>query len=206
MRSLLLAVLLAVATLAPVTAQASDFAAWERSDRRATNVARTGLIISGVGLGMSLGGVGLLVSADEGLDVVGTQLAIIGQLALYLGPPLLAGGSLRARRALNELGAGGPGPFAGTMAWALWGVSLAIPGTVLAATADDPSGVILYGVWAAVAGGAVLAGAMQMQDNARYRANLPGTGAAPAKRSRVFVQVVPAIGPRNTGLRLAGVF
>jgi hypothetical protein len=210
MRSLLFAVLLAVATLAPRTAQARDFAFWETADHRATNVARAGLIVSGIGLGMSLGGVALLVTDDEGLELAGTQLAILGQTTMYVGPPLLAGGSLRARRALNELGAGGPGPVAGTASWALWAVSLAIPGTVLVGASTDPANeelrttaVILYGAWAAVVSVSVVAGALQMEDNAKYRERLPGMG---ARSSGVFVWVAPAIGPRSTGMRVAGVF
>jgi len=207
MRSLLLAMLLALATLTPATARASDFTIWEQSDHRATNVARTGLIVSGIGLGLSVSGVGLLVGSNEELQQVGAQLAIVGQTALYVGPPLLAGGSLRARRALNELGAGGPGRIGGTVAWTLWAVSLAVPGTVIVASSSDPSSdpgsMALYGVWASLAIGSVVAGGLQMQDNARYRLRLPPTA---RRGGNTFVWLAPAMGPRGTGLRLFGVF
>jgi len=124
MRWLLLAVLLVTGPLLPRAAAGSPSTEhWQLSDTRATRTAKTGAVLGGVGLGLDLLGVILLPfcpDRDEGGSCPADPLLGTGTTLEIVGAPLMAGGSLRARRALVELGADVPNGT-GKSAWILWG-------------------------------------------------------------------------------------
>ncbi|MBW1877269.1 MAG: hypothetical protein JRI25_13000 [Deltaproteobacteria bacterium] len=125
MRWLLLAMLMATWAFSPNAdaAPGSDVEHWQGVHRRATGRAKAGAYIGAVGLGLDLMGVVLLPfcpERDEEVSCVADPLLGTGTTLEVLGAPLMAGGSLRARRALLELGADVPNGN-GKTAWYLWG-------------------------------------------------------------------------------------
>jgi len=115
-RSLLpaLGVSIALASLTPVDALAGD-RPWPEVERRARNTYTAGAIVYGSGVGLSLIGIAIVDGGIEGA----------GGLAALTGTGIMAGSSLRWRRALVEQGAD-VSPVAGYATWGLWGTSLAV--------------------------------------------------------------------------------
>ncbi|MBW2256762.1 MAG: hypothetical protein JRI25_19505 [Deltaproteobacteria bacterium] len=114
-----------VATLQiePLVSSRVDFwllrsdAVWFGRYRRASGTAYAGLVLGAI----SIVGTG---AAFLAFGPPGFLLGILtGPIALA-GAPFVAGGSLRARRALKETGEGGPSVIAGMVAWTSWGVSM----------------------------------------------------------------------------------
>jgi hypothetical protein len=173
---------------APTDAQAMDRGFWEGAFRRGSTTAYIGAGIGGAGMAMTVGAV---ASGDPGM-------ALIGGLALWVGAPMMAGGSLRARRGLVELRHGLPGT-AGYLAWGLWGVSLGIS----LAWSVDYSETLLW-AFAGTFFGSYLAGGVQMAMNsAQWRRYRP-RAAAPSGPVRLRVALAPVAAPGRASLALVG--
>lgn len=97
---------------------------WAAVDRRGTSVYRAGWIAGAAGLGTEI----------LGLATDSPTLVLVGDLAVTASPPIMAGGTLRARRALREQGHD-PGGVLGQGAWGLWASGLAL--TIASVGEDD---------------------------------------------------------------------
>lgn len=145
----------------PVRPWAPD---WRDRDRDATTVARVG------GAMAALGPLVMLAAAPAVDTPVGGRVAWAGQWGTLLGPPMLAGGSLRSRRALREQGLSVDGTGGG-LAWAMFATTLAGGALAIAALeADRPdlAAVPAVAVPFCYASGAV-AGFVQLGANRRAR-------------------------------------
>jgi hypothetical protein len=108
-----------------------DGAYWQGVYGRATKTARTGLVLGIAGPPVVVGGAIILVfgilAEDFATSAFGVLTIAGGGMAMLVGPPLLAGGAMRARRALEEQGVS-VSPQLGQIAWGcvagFWLVSL----------------------------------------------------------------------------------
>lgn len=141
---------------------------WQLADRRALTTFR-------VGEGMAIGGVG---AATVGLAWGADGLYGLGSLSEAIALPMMAGASLRSRRALHEQGAVIPAT-GGAVAWTLWGLGLVAGGVAYGALADGDDRTYVNAGATALGlriGGYVAAGIQGAANKrARYRLSLaPG--------------------------------
>lgn len=194
------AILALAVLLAAPRAEAAYDDYWLGVDRRAA-------VVSWLGVGF--GGAGVVTAGLTVLSPVETGTAAAG--LLWAGAPLVAGSTLRSRRALLALGASG---YSGAGAWTTYGlwigsVAMGLTGAGLLvddSPDDDAVGIALVGVSGVTALGAYAAGAAQIAANAKVRRTLGlvGPGRTEA-RSRRFMALAPLVGPRTGyGLALAG--
>ena len=92
-------------TVGSSVAQAQD---WEQVYKGGTRTATAGAITGGAGVGAMAIGVGMAYNAMASGDFEGAGgglgVVIVGAMGVVVGPSLMAGGSVRANRALRELG------------------------------------------------------------------------------------------------------
>jgi hypothetical protein len=171
------------------SAQAQD---WNRIYKGGTRTANAGAITGGAGLGATLIGFGLALEAVQTGNLQGAGgafgLMIVGGTAFAVGPAMMAGGSVRANRALQELGYEKRSPVLGYVTWGLWGSTWLI--SIASAGADEDGSGGGSGLSGLTLLGSYVTGAVQMgQNGATYNGNAPS-----AKRpldSPMQVQVIP---------------
>ena len=99
-----------------------------------------------------------------------TTAAIIVGVIIPSGPAMLAGSSLRGRRAVNELGGGPVDAWAGYTSWVLAGLSV---GTTLTAVADPENARISGSIAGVLYASAWIFGAVQWSKNTKAWGALP---------------------------------
>ncbi len=164
---------------------------WRGVDRRASDLAEAGGMVTAVGAGtMAAAGVALLIDACNGGAFAGLAAvgALTGGTGMVIGPPMMLGGSLRGARSLRARGVMVT-TLPGALGWTCLGLLVLSPAAQEGAIVLAPA---LYGA-------SVGLGYAQMRAvaNRRTEARLE-----PVKPSAVQVSVVPS--PR--GLALAGTF
>ncbi|MFZ5479945.1 MAG: hypothetical protein ACOZNI_24485 [Myxococcota bacterium] len=159
---------------------ASTPPAWEDRYDNGMGLAKAGVITGAVGAGAATTGlvlaVGGAVSALNGSGSDGTALlfggvmmAVGGTIAMQVGAPLMAAGSLKSRNALRD---GGVDVTAtpGWLAWGLWGGNLGF--LALSLATDDVTGDIdpLSLAASACLAGSYVSGGIQMgKDTGAFR-------------------------------------
>jgi hypothetical protein len=216
MRWLFLAVLVTMGAFSPEAdaAHGSADEYWQRVDRRATSTAKAGAVVGAFGLGLDLMGVMLLPFCPdraEGVSCPADPLLGFGTTLEVLGAPLMAGGSLRARRALVELGADVP-KVNGKTGWYLWGAYFGLRSIGGAfdriyrnrgATFPHVIAIAAYSGSVVALLGSYLSSALQLRRNAAARERLQ---TAARDRGRWHVVIGPSASPEALGLRVAGTF
>jgi len=169
--SLDMKVLLALGlALLPHTGFARD---WELTYERATTVGLSGAVPAGV---LSLAGAtaatALILPEERQGERLETGANALGMTAAFaspisvIGTGMLAGGSLRARRALVEQGAE-VGAWGGAASWSLLGTSIVLAQT---GVATDSGGLVTAAAWTLL--GAQVAGDLQLAANYRAHGDL----------------------------------
>lgn len=153
-------------------------AAWIYGYEAGMNTARVGIALGGAGTAGAGAGVvlfvgGLLVGS-EGVAVLGGITLVGSVVAVQIGSPLMAGGSLRAARALEDAGYT-VARWPGHVAWGLWGGSIALSlAAPFAATTDAEAGTALSTLGGvAFLGSYALAGTQMAMNGAAYRGAPP---------------------------------
>lgn len=153
-----------------LSAQAQD---WDRVYERSTTVALSGAAPGSlVGLAGVTASTTLLLPEDtlgpdlrEGAEGLGA-VAVMGSPISVVGTGMLAGGSLRARRALEEKGASVSG-LGGGLSWGLLGTTAVLGGIGLQ---TESRGLLTAASWTLV--GAQVAGSWQLSANYRAHSTL----------------------------------
>lgn len=164
---------------------------WSAVDRRATTVYRAGWIAGAAGLGTEL----------LGMFTENSALIVLGDAAGTSSPAIMAGGTLRARRALREQGHD-PGGTLGYTAWGLWGAGLVFSlGTFTEEDEDIAAQLALAGLGCHV--GSYVLGILQAERNRRVRwgAGL-AEGAPLPEPGGVQWALVPTASRERVGLSL----
>lgn len=167
----------AVAQEAPPD-EATVSAAWRGVDHNSRTLSAIGLGAAVLGPPVLLVGFGITIGNalngdGQGLSL-GTGLLMGGLAGTLAGPPLLAGGSLRSRKALAMQSGAWTSGSAGVATWGLWGASFGLLSTALVlqnggqgevASALAIAGTLAYG-------GSVVSGVVQLGTNADARREL----------------------------------
>ncbi|GDX83641.1 hypothetical protein LBMAG42_54520 [Deltaproteobacteria bacterium] len=123
--------------------------------RRGQATATAGLTIASVSAAAY--GFGALLGSGE--------LKIVGSVGLVVGPPIIAGGSLRACHGLRRMGVD-VSPVGGTLAWGLWGGALVVSVAMYAdPEADQVAGALASNLLLV---SSVVSGSLQTAANASH--------------------------------------
>ncbi|MBT3223849.1 MAG: hypothetical protein HN348_32675 [Proteobacteria bacterium] len=204
-KSLLFCALLAFSAPALAADAGRSDAEWMDVYRRARTVSYVSGLSPLATAAMDLGiGLALLGDNPKGLDgllkaiVVGVLVIPVTVFGLGVGPPMLAGSSLRAQKALSAVGHPS-GVLWGHAAWAAWGGGLVVgaAATGIFAASDDDMDSLLAVAALSYGGGVLLSyvfGLVQWGQNGKIFRSELGRGASlssSARRAEPILQLPP---------------